>query len=157
LDLQGVRLRGGKVVDVLLIGAALALAVGAIASRRDTSLRASQDDWLLLLDSARTFGHARAPHTLLEFVDYQCPQCATVNGVVSAVLSEHTGRLRLAVRHFPLVPLSDTAAAVVECSARQGRFEAMHAALLENRALVLRRAWDSLATLAAIDDRGQLD
>jgi protein-disulfide isomerase len=71
-------------------------------------------------DHAR--GPASAPHTVIVFMDYQCPYCAALNAEMRSVLSEN--RSRWIYRHFPIGthPLAQSAAESAECSGAQGKF-----------------------------------
>jgi Na+/H+ antiporter NhaA len=74
-------------------------------------------------------GDDDAAHTVVEYLDFECPFCARATGM-SAELREHFGeRVRYVVRHLPLEdvhPHAYLAAVAVEAAERQGRFWAMH-------------------------------
>jgi protein-disulfide isomerase len=78
--------------------------------------------------------HVRGPvdgPVVIEYADYECPFCAALHGRLSTV--EH----RLVYRHFPVRsshPRAWAAAAAAEAAAAQGRFWAMHDALLGDQA-----------------------
>ena len=79
------------------------------------------------------WGAADAPHRLVVFSDYQCPACALLDRSAGPALGALTesGRLRIEVRHFPLVGhrRAPGAAASAVCAARQGAGREMHEAL----------------------------
>lgn len=77
--------------------------------------------------------HVRGPEsaavTLVEYGDYECPYCGSLNPVFDQ-LREHFGdELRVVFRHFPLKdlhPHAVRAALVAEAAHRHGRFWALH-------------------------------
>lgn len=77
--------------------------------------------------------HARGPDraslTLVEYGDYQCPDCQAAFWVVEKVLSLLGDRLRFVYRHFPLSsqhPQARSAAEAAEACAAQGLFWPMY-------------------------------
>jgi len=82
-------------------------------------------------------GDARAPVTLVEYGDYQCPYCAEAHGVVRELVERYGDNLRFAFRNYPLAqihPLALPAAEVAEGAALLDAFWPMHAWLYENQA-----------------------
>jgi protein-disulfide isomerase len=81
-------------------------------------------------------GDEDAAVTLVEYVDYECPQCALAHPSVKLV-QDHFGRqLRFVFRHFPLTeihPLAGTAAESAEFAGAHGRFWEMHDGIFENQ------------------------
>jgi protein-disulfide isomerase len=80
-------------------------------------------------------GDPAAPVVIVEYGDYQCPDCAEAHELYARVRPWlEDGRLCAAFRHFPLVdahPLALRAAQAVEAAAAQGRFWEMHDVLME--------------------------
>ncbi len=80
-------------------------------------------------------GAADAPVTLVEFTDYQCPFCKRFHEFTWPELKRKyvdTGKVRLVVRDMPL-PFHDQAlpaAIAARCAGEQGRFAAVHDALI---------------------------
>jgi Na+/H+ antiporter NhaA len=74
-------------------------------------------------------GDDDAAHTVVEYLDFECPFCARATGM-GAELREHFGdRVRYVVRHLPLEevhPHAYLAAVAAEAAERQGRFWEMH-------------------------------
>ncbi|GAB3095781.1 Na+/H+ antiporter NhaA [Isoptericola nanjingensis] len=74
-------------------------------------------------------GDVDAAHTVVEYLDFECPFCARATGM-GAELREHFGdRVRYVVRHLPLRdvhPHAYLAAVAAEAAHRQGRFWEMH-------------------------------
>lgn len=85
-------------------------------------------------------GPAEAPITLVEYGDYECPDCLNAVPIVSGLRAQLGDRLRVVFRHFPLSsvhPGASAAALAAEAAAAQGRFWQMHEALfLRQRELI---------------------
>jgi protein-disulfide isomerase len=79
-------------------------------------------------------GNPSARITVVEYVDYECPPCATYygNGTIDRLLQKYRGTIRYEFRHFPLPihPNAVQAAVVAEAAGLQGKFWEMHNALL---------------------------
>ncbi len=85
------------------------------------------------LDHVR--GPARAPVTLVEYGDFECPYCGQAEPVIRQLLAGH-GDLRYVWRHLPLTdvhPHAQLAAEAAEAAAAQGKFWEMHHRLLEHQ------------------------
>jgi protein-disulfide isomerase len=77
--------------------------------------------------------HAIGPHdarvTIVEYGDFECPNCKQAAPVVKLMLERFAGRIRFVYRHFPLEevhPHALLAAEAAEAAAGQERFWAMH-------------------------------
>lgn len=82
--------------------------------------------------------HARGPSepriTLVEYGDYECPDCMETHAVIQRLAGEYS--LRHVWRHFPkssIHPNAAVAAQVAEAAGSQGQFWAMHDALMARR------------------------
>jgi Na+/H+ antiporter NhaA len=85
------------------------------------------------LDHVR--GPAKAPVTLVEYGDFECPYCGQAEPVIRQLLAGH-GDLRYVWRHLPLTdvhPHAQLAAEAAEAAAAQGKFWEMHRRLLEHQ------------------------
>src|SRR5262249_44964079 len=82
------------------------------------------------VNPALTLGRANAPVTIVEFGDYQCPNCGEfARDTESALVRKYvdTGVVRLVWRDFPWVDAQSVAAAVAARAAgMQGKFWAYH-------------------------------
>ena len=81
-------------------------------------------------------GPATAPITLVEYGDYECPNCGEAYSIVKELQEELGERLRFVFRNFPLTtahPHAQNAAEAAEIAAGQGRFWEMHDLLFENQ------------------------
>ena len=90
--------------------------------------------------AARSKGAARAPVTVYEMADFQCPACRGFALTILPVLDREfvaTGKVRWVFVNLPLPsihPNATLAAEVAMCTARQGRFWQMHDLLFEHQA-----------------------
>lgn len=81
-----------------------------------------------------SLGPADAPVTIVEYSDYQCPDCWRAHTEVKKLLASQGHRLRFVFRHFPLIrmhPRALPAAKAAEAAARQGKFWEMHNAMFD--------------------------
>ncbi len=78
-------------------------------------------------------GNADAPVTLVEYSDFECPYCFSVQPTLEQILEEYGDQVRLVYRHFPLSfhPQAQKAGEAAECAGEQGEFWAMHDKLYE--------------------------
>ncbi|HEX8325756.1 MAG TPA: DsbA family protein [Tepidisphaeraceae bacterium] len=77
-----------------------------------------------------------APAQLLEYGDYECPDCLRAHPVLDRVRERFGDRLLFAFRHFPLFTVhrhASVAAQAAEAAAAQGKFWAMHDLLYRNQ------------------------
>jgi len=85
-------------------------------------------------DHAR--GPADAPVTLVEYGDYECPDCLSAYPILKRLSAELGNRLRFVYRHFPqdrVHPHAAAAAEASEAAAAQGKFWEMHDLLFEHQ------------------------
>jgi protein-disulfide isomerase len=81
-------------------------------------------------------GDERAPVTLVEYGDYQCPHCGRAYPIVKQVLHHYGEQLRFVFRQFPLTqihPFAEGAAETAEFAGGHKRFWQMHDGLFENQ------------------------
>ena len=82
-------------------------------------------------------GPSHAPVTVVEYGDFECPNCKQAAAAVKLLLQRFHGRVRFVYRHFPLEEVHAHAlhaALAAETAAAQGKFWAMHDLLFDNRA-----------------------
>jgi protein-disulfide isomerase len=83
-----------------------------------------------------TLGPDHAPVTLVEYGDFECPNCKQAVPAVKLLLERFSERVRFAYRHFPLEdvhPHALMAAEAAECAGAQGKFWEMHELLFANQ------------------------
>ncbi len=76
-----------------------------------------------------TRGPAAAPITIVEFSDFHCPYCRSVQPTLTELLAKYPGKVKVVYRHFPLDSLHPQARRVAEasiCAAEQDRFWQFH-------------------------------
>jgi Na+/H+ antiporter NhaA len=81
-------------------------------------------------------GDDNAPVTLVEYGDFECPNCGRAEPVVRELLSEFGTDLRYVFRHLPLAdvhPRAQLAAEAAEAADDQGAFWPMHDLLFEHQ------------------------
>ncbi len=83
--------------------------------------------------------HVRGNHdariVIVEFSDFQCPYCASVQPTLDQIMEEYPNDVKLIYRHFPLPshPYAKKAAEASECAAEQGKFWEYHDVLFQNQ------------------------
>ncbi|HTA00492.1 MAG TPA: Na+/H+ antiporter NhaA [Streptosporangiaceae bacterium] len=80
-------------------------------------------------------GPEKAPVTLVEYGDFECPYCGQAESVIRALLADY-GDLRYVWRHLPLAdvhPHATLAAEGSEAASLQGKFWEMHDQLLDHQ------------------------
>ncbi|MDB6044815.1 MAG: DsbA family protein [Gammaproteobacteria bacterium] len=87
-----------------------------------------------------TIDHVLGPRgaavTVVEYADFECPNCKQAAPAVKLLLERFEDRVRYAYRHFPLDevhPHALLAAQASEAAGAQGRFWEMHDLLFENQ------------------------
>jgi protein-disulfide isomerase len=81
-------------------------------------------------------GPAQAPVTLVEYGDYECPNCGLAHPIVDRMQAHFGNELRFVFRHFPLQqihPHAESAAESAEYAGSQGMFWEMHDGIYENQ------------------------
>ncbi len=76
-------------------------------------------------------GSEKAPVTIVEFSDYQCPYCSRAEAVVKQILENYKDKVRFVYRDFPLPmhPQASKASEAAQCARDQGKFWEYHDAL----------------------------
>jgi len=81
-------------------------------------------------------GDSEAIYTLVEYGDYECPECGRLFLILREIRSQLGAQLRIVFRHYPLSGLhvnAQLAAEAAEAAGAQGRFWEMHCHLFENQ------------------------
>lgn len=105
----------------------------------------SVDTTRLLLpihDGDHVHGLASADSTLVEYGDYECPDCGRLFQIIRDLQATLGARLRIVYRHYPLSgihPQAQEAAEAAEAASAQGRFWEMHDLLFQNQNALKRR------------------
>src|SRR5690242_12931203 len=99
-------------------------------------------------------GPADAAVSVVEYGDFECPNCRQAAPAVKLLLRHFAGRVRFVYRHFPLEevhPHALQAAEAAECAGEQGKFWQMHDLLFENQANLELPQLRSYAAKLALD------
>src|SRR5437763_1505597 len=81
-------------------------------------------------------GPESAPLTLVEYGDYECPDCLNAFPIVQDLIAHLGPRLRFVFRHFPqnnVHPHASAAAMAAEAAGAQGKYWEMHEALFRHQ------------------------
>src|ERR1700739_706142 len=81
-------------------------------------------------------GDAHAPVQVVEYGDFECPNCKQAAPAVKLLLERFGERVCYVWRHFPLTEVHHhalLAAQAAEAAAAQGKFWPMHDVLFENQ------------------------
>jgi protein-disulfide isomerase len=81
-------------------------------------------------------GPAHARVTIVEYGDFECPNCKQAAPAVKLLLDRFVERVRFAFRHFPMAEVhahAEMAAEAAECAGAQGQFWPMHDLLFANQ------------------------
>src|SRR5690348_17913979 len=80
-------------------------------------------------DEDHVHGPETAEFTLVEYGDYECPDCGKLFDIIRDLQATLGERLRIVYRHYPLSgihPHAQDAAEAAEAAGAQGRFWEMH-------------------------------
>lgn len=92
-------------------------------------------------NSGHILGNPEATFTLIEYSDFQCPACATIEPFLQQLIT--TEDVKIIYRHFPLRSIHANAlmaAQASEAAALQGKFAPMHQALFNSQ-----KSWSNLS------------
>ncbi|QJE72952.1 DsbA family protein [Aerophototrophica crusticola] len=114
------------------------------------ALKANRDK-LVASPTSPVGGNPKGDVTLVEFFDYNCGYCKKAHPErVEAVKAD--GKVRVVYKEFPiLAPSSEEAAKAALAAAKQGKYEAMHSALMSNAGRLDSAAIDAAAKTAGVD------
>jgi protein-disulfide isomerase len=107
-------------------------------------------------DQARVKGDPKAPVTIVEFSDFQCPFCKKSEATLKDLLKKYDGRIKLAYLDFPLReihPQAEPAAAAARCAGEQGKYWEYHDALFEDQSKLDKAGLAERANRLKLDQR----
>jgi predicted DsbA family dithiol-disulfide isomerase len=99
-------------------------------------------------------GPADAPVTVVEFSDFNCPFCQSVNATLEALRERYPTQVRIVFRHFPLDQLHPRARPIAEasvCAEEQGRFWEFHDRVFADGAALADDAIRATAEASGLD------
>lgn len=95
---------------------------------RNLNIKATElDGW--------TVGPSDAKVKIVEFADYQCPACASVEPVILNIIKKYDGKIKYTYKHFPLSQHQNarSSANAAEEAGKQGKFFEYSALLYSNQ------------------------
>jgi protein-disulfide isomerase len=107
-------------------------------------------------DPARLRGDPKAPVVIVEFSDFQCPYCQSVQPTLKTLLAKYEGRVSLAYRDLPvrdIHPQAELAAEASRCAGEQGKFWEYHDLLFANQNKLDRPGLVELAHGLKLDEK----
>jgi len=110
--------------------------IDRLRQRSDVAILLNRPKVEVTVDLTRVRGSPDAPVTIVEFADFQCPYCQSVQSTLKAVMEKYKGKVRLGFRDFPLRPIhpqAQQAAEAARCAAEQGKFWEYHDLLYTNQ------------------------
>ena len=143
-------------VAALLFAGAIALQSPARAQSAGTDALAEA---LILRDpEIPTLGNAKGDITIIEYFDYRCPYCKTVNPVISKIVKDD-GHIRLVFKDWPVFgDVSVTAAKLVLAAKYQNKYAEAHEALISMKEKLTEANLFSTLAAAGVDvDRAKSD
>lgn len=116
-------------IGTLVVTAALVFGIVFIFSKDTASEQEPVAQAELLTDTPHIKGPEEALVTIVEFSDFQCPACKSVEVLIDEVLMKYPEQVRLVYRQFPLNsihPNAQLAAQASEVAAEEGKFWEYH-------------------------------
>lgn len=139
---------------ILDVGGTVLLGREAASSPGDPGRRGDPLDWREMVARQRIQGPEEPLVKITVFVDYQSSLSRRLRPRLRKIRARYPQRVAVAYRHFPLEEhlRAFPAAIASECAARQGRFAAYHALLLEHQGRLWGHALVRLARQAGVPD-----
>lgn len=151
-------------MNCVLLAAAIAAVAGPAASATALEQPAEQASidqqrrWFTEDDVAPMVKPATYDVTIVEYMDYQCPYCRASHGPLKQLLAKDK-KVRVIFRDWPIFgPASEAAALTAIASKYQGKYLAMHDALMDTPLPLNKDKIRAAAKVAGVDwDRLQKD
>lgn len=151
-----------KAVRVTLIGAFFLMALFAALlywrtpGREQRQQQAQQDESLIttVQNSAPNLGDSKAPVTIAEFSDFQCPYCKSVAPLIDRAFTQYAGKVRrvwIFTTNATDHPQSESAAVAALCANKQGKFWQYHGLLFEAQDNLGPAAYNQIAQNLGLD------
>jgi protein-disulfide isomerase len=87
------------------------------------------------LQNAQMIGPQKAPVTIVEFADYECPYCQKVAAEVKKLQADLSDKVAFTYKDFPIHSRSEKAAEAARCAGKQGKFWELHDELFHSKEL----------------------
>lgn len=100
-----------------------------------------------------TLGDASAPVTIVEFADFQCPFCASMNPILREIVKSSNGKVKLVHRDFPLPNHRQAwrAAEAARCAADQQKFWEFQERLFQRSSALSESTFHEMALASSLD------
>jgi protein-disulfide isomerase len=99
-----------------------------------------------------SLGPAKAPVTIVEFMDYRCPYCHQAMDWVLTAAKAHPDKVRIIFIDFPVLgAASQEAAALVLAAAKQDKYLTLHQAFMRHQGPLTSDVMDAIARQAGVD------
>ena len=108
-----------------------------------------------LEDSDPSIGSPKAPVTIVEFSDFQCPFCLRVAPTLKKIRATYGDKVRIVWKDFPLTqihPQAFKAGEAGQCAAEQGKFWEYHDQLFGNQQALMPDDLKKYAAAVGIDE-----
>jgi protein-disulfide isomerase len=107
----------------------------------------------LTVNPAMVQGPPTARVTIVEFADYQCQHCRSVQASLKQIMTEYDGRVRIIAKDFPLRShaLAWSAAEAARCAAELGQYWPYRDRLFERQPAFAREQLIEYATELGLD------
>ncbi|MEP7078180.1 MAG: thioredoxin domain-containing protein [Chthoniobacterales bacterium] len=124
------------IVSVVALGAVIG-ATMLYRAKRPVALTIPESRAATDNSAMRMRGNPKAPVTLEEYGDYECPPCGKLAEPLKELEHQYGDKLRVVFHHYPLVvhAHSKDAAYAAEAAALQGKFWEMHDLLYREQAV----------------------
>ena len=110
--------------------------VDSLRAKANVAVRLQSPKVEVAYDPARVRGDAKAPVTIVEFSDFQCPFCQKAEPILKALLAKYNGQVKLAFLDFPMRSMhsqAQIAAEAARCAEQQGKFWQYHDVLFADQ------------------------
>jgi protein-disulfide isomerase len=107
------------------------------------------------MNDAPSLGEAKAPVTLVEYSDFECPVCRNLHDALRGMLPTYAGKIRVVFKDFPIEqihPWARTAAIAGRCAYQQDpkAFWKMYDLIYDNQDLIsAANAYDKMMEFAS--------
>ena len=107
------------------------------------------------MTDAPTFGDPKAPVTIVEYSDFECPVCRNLHDALRGILPNYRGKVRVVFKDFPLEqlhPWARTAAIAGRCAYQQKpeAFWKIYDLIYDNQEIIsAANAWTKMTDYAA--------
>jgi len=103
---------------------------------QNTSTSSTLDNKPIITIADPSIGPNNAKLTIVEFADYSCSHCGTVNNELKNILATYPNQVRLVWKDFPVYSADETALLPFEaahCADKQKKFWEFHETIFENQ------------------------